>query len=147
MNFGAQHLRFRTKLAPETIGPRVTTTRVPGWSTRWLDATRLVVVLASAEHTSDLEGAPGVHDRSVETFSYVLSPKVAGTVVDLLNAVFSSQQLLQNVAEWVFLDKKVLYDLCCRALTTSTQWDVYHLEFTLLSGVTTYIRFLGQLTC
>jgi len=77
------------------------------------------------------------------------SPKVSDTVVEPYNAVLSFHQLVENADECMLLDNEALYDICFRTLklTTPTYGDLNHLVSASLSGVTTCIRFPGQLNC
>merc|ERR1712205_57109 len=86
-------------------------------------------------------------DRVMLTFSVVPSPKVSDTVVEPYNAVLSFRQLVENADECMCLDNEALYDICFRTLklTTPTYGDLNHLVSAAMSGVTTCIRFPGQL--
>merc|ERR1712147_238028 len=88
-------------------------------------------------------------DRIMETFSVIPSPKVSDTVVEPYNAVLSFHQLVENADECMLLDNEALYDICFRTLklTTPTYGDLNHLVSAAISGVTTCIRFPGQLNC
>jgi len=88
-------------------------------------------------------------DRIMETFSVIPSPKVSDTVVEPYNAVLSFHQLVENADECMLLDNEALYDICFRTLklTTPTYGDLNHLVSAAMSGVTTCIRFPGQLNC
>merc|ERR1712108_63459 len=74
---------------------------------------------------------------------------VSDTVVEPYNAVLSFHQLVENADECFLLDNEALYDICFRTLklTTPTYGDLNHLVSAALSGVTTCIRFPGQLNC
>merc|ERR1711971_1302568 len=86
-------------------------------------------------------------DRIMETFSVIPSPKVSDTVVEPYNAVLSFHQLVENADECFLLDNEALYDICFRTLklTTPTYGDLNHLVSLTMSGVTTCLRFPGQL--
>merc|ERR1711897_90490 len=88
-------------------------------------------------------------DRIMETFSVIPSPKVSDTVVEPYNAVLSFHQLVENADECFLLDNEALYDICFRTLklTTPTDGDLNHLVSAAMSGVTTCLRFPGQLNC
>merc|ERR1711988_995603 len=88
-------------------------------------------------------------DRIMETFSIIPFPKVSDTVVEPYNAVLSFHQLVENADECMLLDNEALYDICFRTLklTTPTYGDLNHLVSAAISGVTTCIRFPGQLNC
>merc|ERR1712152_71834 len=68
-------------------------------------------------------------DRIMNTFSVIPSPKVSDTVVEPYNATLSVHQLVENTDETFCIDNEALYDICFRTL----------------SGITTCLRFPGQL--
>ncbi|GAA5941197.1 hypothetical protein JCM10213_007451 [Rhodosporidiobolus nylandii] len=86
-------------------------------------------------------------DRMMATFSVVPSPKVSDTVVEPYNATLSVHQLVENSDETFCIDNEALYDICFRTLKLSvpTYGDLNHLVSTVMSGVTTGLRFPGQL--
>lgn len=110
-------------------------------------------------------------DRIMTTFSVVPSPKViltyimyyiimgfsfllvscfsqvSDTVVEPYNATLSVHQLVENTDETFCIDNEALYDICFRTLklTTPTYGDLNHLVSATMSGVTTCLRFPGQL--
>merc|ERR1711972_218983 len=88
-------------------------------------------------------------ERIMETFSVIPSPKVSDTVVEPYNAVLSFRQLVENADECMLLDNEALYGICFRTLklTTPTYGDLNHLVSAAMSGVTTCLRFPGQLNC
>merc|ERR1711964_181029 len=61
----------------------------------------------------------------------------------------SVHQLVENADEVMVLDNEALYDICFRTLklTTPTYGDLNHLVSAAMSGVTTCLRFPGQLNC
>ena len=63
------------------------------------------------------------------------------------NCVLSLQELAENADETFCLDNEALYDICFRTLklTTPTYGDLNHLVSATMSGVTTCLRFPGQL--
>jgi len=75
------------------------------------------------------------------------SPKVSDTVVEPYNATLSVHQLVENADVVQVVDNEALYDICFRTLklTTPTYGDLNHLVCAAISGVTTCIRFPGQL--
>lgn len=85
-------------------------------------------------------------DRIMNTFSVVPSPKVSDTVVEPYNATLSVHQLVENTDETYCIDNEALYDICFRTLklTTPTYGDLNHLVSMTMSGVTTCLRFPGQ---
>ncbi|CAH2083558.1 unnamed protein product [Euphydryas editha] len=86
-------------------------------------------------------------DRIVNTFSVTPSPKVSDTVVEPYNATLSVHQLVENTDETFCIDNEALYDICFRTLRLSspTYGDLNHLVSLTMSGVTTCLRFPGQL--
>ncbi|KPI99121.1 PREDICTED: tubulin beta chain-like [Papilio xuthus] len=86
-------------------------------------------------------------DRIVMTFSVVPSPKVSDTVVEPYNATLSLNQLIENTDQSFCIDNEALYDICFRTLKLPmpTYGDLNHLVSMMMSGVTTCLRFPGQL--
>ena len=86
-------------------------------------------------------------DRMMCTFSVVPSPKVSDTVVEPYNATLSIHQLVENSDETFCIDNEALYDICFRTLklTNPSYGDLNHLVSAVMSGVTTSLRFPGQL--
>jgi tubulin beta len=86
-------------------------------------------------------------DRMMATFSVVPSPKVSDTVVEPYNATLSVHQLVENADETFCIDNEALYDICFRTLKLKdpTYGDLNHLVSVVMSGVTTCLRFPGQL--
>lgn len=86
-------------------------------------------------------------DRIMTTFSVVPSPKVSDTVVEPYNATLSIHQLVENTDSTFCIDNEALYDICFRTLKlpTPSYGDLNHLVSMTMSGVTTCLRFPGQL--
>lgn len=86
-------------------------------------------------------------DRILNSFSVMPSPKVSDTVVEPYNAVLSIHQLIENTDACFCIDNEALYDICFRTLrlTTPTYGDLNHLVSLTMSGITTSLRFPGQL--
>merc|ERR1712055_405769 len=86
-------------------------------------------------------------DRIMNTYSVVPSPKVSDTVVEPYNATLSVHQLVENTDETFVIDNEALYDICFRTLKlmNPTYGDLNHLVSLTMSGVTTCLRFPGQL--
>ncbi|RXG72889.1 Tubulin beta-2 chain [Armadillidium vulgare] len=96
-------------------------------------------------------------DRIINTFSVVPSSKgknnnlnfisVSDTVVEPYNAILSIHQLVENTDETFCIDNEALYDICFRTLKLQnpTYGDLNHLVSLTMSGVTTCLRFPGQL--
>jgi len=86
-------------------------------------------------------------DRIMNTYSVAPSPKVSDTVVEPYNATLSVHQLVENTDETYCIDNEALYDICFRTLklATPSYADLNHLVSLTMSGVTTCLRFPGQL--
>lgn len=86
-------------------------------------------------------------DRMMATFSVLPSPKVSEVVVEPYNATLSLQQLVENSDETFCIDNEALYDICMRTLKipNPTYGELNHLVSAVMSGVTTCLRFPGQL--
>lgn len=86
-------------------------------------------------------------DRIMTSFSVAPSPKVSDTVVEPYNATLSVHQLLENTDETFCIDNEALYDICYRTLKLKepNYGDLNHLVSSTMSGVTTCLRFPGQL--
>ncbi|KAN0060129.1 Tubulin beta chain (Beta tubulin) [Thecaphora frezii] len=86
-------------------------------------------------------------DRMMATFSVLPSPKVSDTVVEPYNATLSVHQLVENSDETFCIDNEALYTICNKTLKLDapTYGDLNHLVSMVMSGVTTCLRFPGQL--
>ncbi|KAJ1034885.1 hypothetical protein NDA18_000492 [Ustilago nuda] len=86
-------------------------------------------------------------DRMMATFSVLPSPKVSDTVVEPYNATLSVHQLVENSDETFCIDNEALYNICFKTLKLNapTYGDLNHLVSLVMSGVTTCLRFPGQL--
>ncbi|KAH8920531.1 tubulin beta chain [Atractiella rhizophila] len=86
-------------------------------------------------------------DRMLATFSVVPSPKVSDTVVEPYNATLSVHQLVENSDETFCIDNEALYDICEKTLKVPipTYGDLNYLVSNVMSGITTCLRFPGQL--
>jgi len=86
-------------------------------------------------------------DRILNTYSVCPSPKISDTVVEPYNAILSLHQLTENSDETFCIDNEALYDICFRTLKlpTPSYGDLNHLVSLTMSGVTTCLRFPGQL--
>uniref|UniRef100_A0A060T354 Tubulin beta chain n=1 Tax=Blastobotrys adeninivorans TaxID=409370 RepID=A0A060T354_BLAAD len=86
-------------------------------------------------------------DRMISTFSVVPSPKVSDTVVEPYNATLSINQLVDNSDETFCIDNEALYDICQKTLKLPqpSHGDLNSLVSAVMSGVTTSLRFPGQL--
>ncbi|KAJ3014788.1 Tubulin beta chain (Beta tubulin) [Thoreauomyces humboldtii] len=86
-------------------------------------------------------------DRMLCTFSVMPSPKVSDTVVEPYNATLAIHQLVENSDLTFMIDNEALYDICQRTLKIAQPHyaDLNHLVCTVISGITTCLRFPGQL--
>lgn len=86
-------------------------------------------------------------DRIISTFSILPSPKVSDTVVEPYNGTMSIHWLVENTDETYLIDNEALYDICYRTLKLSapSYGDLNHLISAAMSGITTCMRFPGQL--
>ncbi|VBB33331.1 unnamed protein product [Acanthocheilonema viteae] len=86
-------------------------------------------------------------DRIMSSFSIFPSPKVSDVIIEPYNATLSVHQLVENTDETFCIDNEALYDICLRTLklTGPTYGDLNHLISMAVSGVTTCLRFPGQL--
>ena len=86
-------------------------------------------------------------DRIMSTFSVIPSPKVSNVVLEPYNAVLSVHQLLESSDETFCIDNEALYDICIRTLKLKSPayGDLNQLVSCAMSGVTTCLRFPGQL--
>ncbi|KAI8906752.1 tubulin beta-4 chain [Gorgonomyces haynaldii] len=126
----------------------------------------LDILRREAEHCDSLQGFQMTHslgggtgsglgslvlskypDRMICTYSVVPSPKVSDTVVEPYNAMLTINQLIENSDETFCIDNEALYDICFRTLKISdpNYGDLNHLVSAVMSGVTTCLRFPGQL--
>lgn len=86
-------------------------------------------------------------DRIMETFSVFPSLKVSDVVVEPYNSVLTVNQLIETCDEVQVIDNEALYDICAKSLRikTPTYGDINHLVSAAMSGVTSCLRFPGQL--
>ncbi len=86
-------------------------------------------------------------DRMMATFSVMPSPKVSDTVIEPYNATLSVHQLVENSDETFCIDNEALYEICFRTLKLPSPkyGDLNHLVSLVMSGITTCLRFPGQL--
>ena len=76
----------------------------------------------------------------------VVVVQVSDVVVEPYNATLSVHQLVENTDQSFCIDNEALYDICFRTLklTTPTYGDLNHLVSAAISGITTCLRFPGQ---
>jgi len=86
-------------------------------------------------------------DRMLSTYSVFPSPKVSEVVVEPYNAVLSTNQLVENSDMTFCFDNEALYDICQNTLKmrSPNYANLNHLVALTMSGVTTCLRFPGQL--
>jgi len=86
-------------------------------------------------------------DRIMCSYSVVPSPKVSDTVVEPYNCTLAIHLLVENTDETYIIDNEALYDICFHTLrlATPTNGDLNHLVSATMSGITTCLRFPGQL--
>ncbi|KAJ1981911.1 Tubulin beta chain (Beta tubulin) [Dimargaris verticillata] len=86
-------------------------------------------------------------DRMMATFSVVPSPRVSETVVEPYNATLTVHHLVENSDETFCIDNEALYNICHNTLKmkSPTYKDLNQLVTRVMSGVTTSLRFPGQL--
>ncbi|CAG9531672.1 unnamed protein product, partial [Cercopithifilaria johnstoni] len=86
-------------------------------------------------------------DRIMSSFSIFPSPKVSDVIIEPYNATLSVHQLIENTDETFCIDNEALYDICLHTLklTGPSYGDLNHLVSMVVSGVTTCLRFPGQL--
>merc|ERR1711959_27016 len=110
----------------------------------------LDVVRKEAESCDCLQGFQVCHSLGGGTgagMGTLLISKIREEYPDRMMLTFSVVQLVENSDESVLIDNEALYDICFRTLklTTPTYGDLNHLVAAVMSGVTTCIRFPGQL--
>lgn len=86
-------------------------------------------------------------DRMLCTYSVLPSPRVSDTVVEPYNATLALHQLVENSDETFCIDNEALYDICSKTLQLAqpNYGDLNHLVSSVMSGITTSLRFPGQL--
>lgn len=86
-------------------------------------------------------------DRMISTYSVLPSPKASETVTEPYNAVLALNQLVECSDATYCLDNEALYNICGRTLKIEhpSHDDLNRLIALVMSGVTTGLRFPGQL--
>merc|ERR1712029_548325 len=86
-------------------------------------------------------------DRIVATYSVIPSSKVSSTVVEPYNSTLSLNQLIENADMTYAIDNEALQNICNYSLKLAnpTYADLNHLVGLTMSGITTCLRFPGQL--
>lgn len=87
-------------------------------------------------------------DRLVSSFSVLPSPKVSDTITEPYNATLSFHHLIDIADASVCIDNEALYNICYNVLKHSnpTYGDLNRFIATTMSGVTTSLRFPGQVS-
>ena len=85
-------------------------------------------------------------DRILSTVSVFPSPRVSEIVVEPYNTTLAIHQLIETTDEVFCFDNEALYDICFRTLklNNTTYSDLNHLISATMSGVSTCLRFPGQ---
>ncbi|KAI9474653.1 Tubulin beta-4 chain [Coemansia sp. RSA 989] len=86
-------------------------------------------------------------DRMLSTFTVLPSPQSSDTVVEPYNSVLSIHHLVENSDMTFCLDNQALNDICETSLKikSPSHSDLNKLVAQVMSGVTTSLRFPGQL--
>ncbi|KAJ2451736.1 hypothetical protein EV183_003393 [Coemansia sp. RSA 2336] len=86
-------------------------------------------------------------DRMVSTFTVLPSPQSSDTVIEPYNSVLSIHHLVENSDMTFCLDNQALNDICETSLKikSPSHADLNMLVAQVMSGVTTSLRFPGQL--
>lgn len=86
-------------------------------------------------------------DRIISTFSLMPSTRVSDVVVEPYNCTLSLPHLINSVDECYVIDNEALYDISTRALKLSAPAysDMNHIVAVAMSGITSSLRFPGQL--
>uniref|UniRef100_A0A5F8H8U7 Tubulin beta 4A class IVa n=1 Tax=Monodelphis domestica TaxID=13616 RepID=A0A5F8H8U7_MONDO len=105
---------------------------------------------AKGHYTEGAELVDSVLDvvrKEAESCDCLQGFQLTHSLVEPYNATLSVHQLVENTDETYCIDNEALYDICFRTLklTTPTYGDLNHLVSATMSGVTTCLRFPGQL--
>ncbi|KAK3752235.1 hypothetical protein QZH41_012243, partial [Actinostola sp. cb2023] len=86
-------------------------------------------------------------DKLVYSYSIFPSPRVSETITEPYNATLSFHHLIDIADATVCIDNEALYNICYNVLKkrTPTYNELNRLVATTMSGVTTSLRFPGQL--
>eukprot|EP00121_Abeoforma_whisleri_P016843 Awhi_evm2s15438 len=86
-------------------------------------------------------------DRIMCTYSVVPSPLTSDAVVEPYNSTLAFHQLIEHTDETFCIDNEALHNICNRTLKISdpSYDDLNNLVAKVMSGVTTCLRFPGQL--
>ena len=85
-------------------------------------------------------------DRLLSSFSVLPSPRVSETVTEPYNATLSFHHLVDIADAAICIDNEALYHICSNILKlkTPTYSELNKLVATTMAGVTTSLRFPGQ---
>ncbi|XP_034187518.2 tubulin beta-4 chain-like [Osmia lignaria lignaria] len=86
-------------------------------------------------------------DRILKNYSVIPSPTMSDVVVEPYNAVLALGKSKDNVDETFCMDNQALHHICTHVLklSTPTFGDANHLISACMAGITTCLRFPGQL--
>ncbi|KAG7213261.1 hypothetical protein KM043_002561 [Ampulex compressa] len=86
-------------------------------------------------------------DRILKSYVVIPSAKMSDVVVEPYNAVLSLGLLIENSDETFCMDNEALHHICAQVLRLSspTYGDMNYLIAACMSGITTCLRFPGQL--
>ncbi|XP_046608892.1 tubulin beta-1 chain-like [Neodiprion virginianus] len=86
-------------------------------------------------------------DRVMTSYSIIPSLKISDIVVEPYNATLTMHNLIEHSDETFCMDNEALYDICSNSLKLAgpTYSDLNHLVSTCMAGITTCLRFPGQL--
>jgi len=86
-------------------------------------------------------------DRIVATYSVLPSTSVSSTVVEPYNSTLSLHQLIEHAEMTYTIDNEALQNICNHSLKLKnpSYQDLNHLVSLTMSGITTCLRFPGQL--
>lgn len=87
-------------------------------------------------------------DRLMSSFCILPSPRVSETVTEPYNATLSFHHLVDIADAAICIDNEALYHICSNVLKlkTPTYSELNRLVATTMAGVTTSLRFPGQVT-
>ena len=87
-------------------------------------------------------------DRLLSSFSVLPSPRVSETVTEPYNATLSFHHLVDIADAAICIDNEALYHICSNILKlkTPTYSELNRLVATTMAGVTTSLRFPGQVS-
>ncbi|CAF1312382.1 unnamed protein product [Adineta ricciae] len=86
-------------------------------------------------------------DRMIVSYTVFPSPQVSESIVEPYNALLAAHYHIESTDMLICFDNEALYEICTRSLKISspTLTDLNHLIANTMSGITTCLRFPGQL--